>query len=84
MNKKRGCLNFKHLLLQPRTASRARCTGMDAISLPRRKEMAKEKTPRRSPLDPPTSRRFTTNGGDFALVKFLHLGRISARPRWVC
>ena len=33
------------------------CTGMDAISLPRRKEMAKEKTPGRSPWEPPASRR---------------------------
>jgi hypothetical protein len=35
------------------TLLRAFAEGMDAISLPRRKEMAKEKTPRRSSWEPP-------------------------------
>ena len=35
-------------------------------------------------METASSRRFKINGGVFAFAKVLHLGRISARPRWVC
>ena len=59
----------------------ARCTGFDAISLPRRKEMAKEKTPRRSLLELPGIPPFYDKRRGFAFAKFLHLRGIYPTPQ---
>ena len=67
------------------TALRARSwIAFDALSLSFHKERAKEKEPGRSPGASLPSAVLTMNGGNFTLAKFLHLGRISARPRWGC
>ena len=64
------------------TVPAARVRGLIyAISLPRRKEMAKEKTPKAAAFGNRSSRRFTTNGGFFATPKFLHLRGIYPTPQ---
>ena len=60
------------------------CTGFWCSFFATRQRTNQENAPGRSLRGLPASRRFTTNGGAFALAKILHLGRISARPRWGC
>jgi len=81
-----GCQGGKDFLLFSSTdAHTALCArsrlAFDAISLPRRKEMAKEKTLGHSLRDLPSVRRFTTNGGDFAFAKVRHLRGIYPTPQ---
>ena len=77
--KRSGCLKFSYLSFVRRTT---RGGGlMLLLGIPQ--EVAKKGT-KGTPLGTPLPDGFLRAAGAFAFENFLHLGRMSARPRWVC
>ena len=76
--KRRSCLNFA---FYPRARhNAARCASLLLLGVPQ--EVAKKGT-KGTPLGTPLPDGFSRAAGAFAFASLLHLGRMSARPRWV-